>query len=74
MIISIMVQRCPNCKSDDIVRNGHDYKGSQKYQYYTCASYGTLNASQGYTEEEKDLILRALWDFAWEGHIWGYSG
>ena len=59
MITSIIVHRCPHCNSEDICRNGHDYKGAQKYHCHRCKSYGTLNASQGYREEEKELILRA---------------
>ena len=58
MIKSIIVHRCPNCNSDDIEKNGHDYKGSQKYHCHRCKSYGTLNASQGYSQADKDLVLR----------------
>ena len=59
MITSIIVHRCPHCNSEDICRNGHDYKGAQKYHCHRCKSYGTLHARQGYREEEKELILRA---------------
>ena len=59
MITSIIVHRCPHCNSEDFCRNGHDYKGAQKYHCHRCKSYGTLNARQGYREEEKELILRA---------------
>ena len=58
MITSSIVQRCPKCNSEDICRNGHDYKGAQKYHCHRCKSYGTLNARQGYREEEKELIVR----------------
>ena len=59
MIINIIVHRCPHCNSADICRNGHDYKGAQKYYCHICKSYGTLNAKKGYREKEKELILRA---------------
>ena len=58
MIISVIVHRCPKCNSEDICRNGHDYKGAQKYHCHRCRSYGTLNARKGYREKEKELILR----------------
>ena len=58
MIISIIVYRCPHCNSKEICKNGHDYKGTQKYHCHRCKRYGTLNASKGYGEKEKELILR----------------
>ena len=58
MIISIVIHRCPHCNSETICRNGHDYKGAQKYHCHQCKRYGTLNASKGYGEKEKELILR----------------
>ncbi len=58
MIISIIVYRCPHCNSEEIGKNGHDYKGTQKYHCHRCKRYGTLNASKGYGEKEKELILR----------------
>ncbi|MBW1744258.1 MAG: hypothetical protein JRJ47_12660 [Deltaproteobacteria bacterium] len=43
MIVEVIVRTCPECASENIVRNGHDYKGSQKYHCYDCGSYGTLD-------------------------------
>jgi len=59
MILSIIIHRCPRCNSSDIVRNGHDYKGDQKFHCHTCSAYGTLNARGRYSNEARDLILRA---------------
>ena len=42
MIFEIIVRTCPECASENIVKNGHDYKGSQKYHCYDCGAYGTL--------------------------------
>ncbi len=58
MIVSVIVHRCPHCHSEDIGKNGHDYKGAQKYHCHQCKRYGTLNASKGYREKEKELIMR----------------
>lgn len=58
MILSIIVHRCTKCNSRDIVRNGHDYKGTQKFHCHDCDAYGTLNARGHYLEEEKATILR----------------
>ncbi len=59
MILSIIVHRCTKCNSIDVVRNGHDYKGAQKFHCYDCEAYGTLNPVGRYSEEVKNLILRA---------------
>ena len=42
MIIEIKVHRCPRCNSVDIIKNGHDYKGAQKFHCKACDTYGTL--------------------------------
>ena len=58
MIEETIIRQCPNCKSEDIVRNGTDYKGSQKYHCHNCGGYGTLDAKARYSEAEKELVLR----------------
>lgn len=59
MIVTIKVHTCPNCRSKNIVKNGKDYKGSQKYKCNDCLSYGTLEAKSRYSEEFKDMVIRA---------------
>jgi len=43
MIVETIVYACPKCGSENIVRNGRDYKGAQKYYCHDCNSYGTLD-------------------------------
>jgi IS1 family transposase len=43
-----------------MVKNGHDYKGAQKYFCQNCASYGTLNAQRGYDERTRAQVKRAV--------------
>ncbi len=43
MIQTIITHSCPKCGSDNMVRNGHDYKGAQKYYCHDCQSYGTFS-------------------------------
>jgi IS1 family transposase len=43
-----------------MVRNGHDYKGDQKYHCKSCASYGTLQAQRGYDEHTREQVKRAV--------------
>jgi insertion element IS1 protein InsB len=57
MILTIKVHRCPKCGSVNIVRNGHDYKGSQKYYCNDCKSWGTLDARPRYSAAEKTRIV-----------------
>jgi insertion element IS1 protein InsB len=44
----IVTNTCSSCESPDLVRNEHDYKGSQNYHGKDYGRYGTLNARQGY--------------------------
>ena len=59
MIIEVKIRRCPNCGSSDIIKNGTDYKGSQKYHCHHCGGYGTLDAKTRYSQEEKERVLKA---------------
>jgi IS1 family transposase/transposase-like protein len=60
MIQTIITHGCPKCGSLDLVKNGRDYKGDQKYHCKTCASYGTLNAQRGYAEPTRQQVKHAL--------------
>jgi IS1 family transposase/transposase-like protein len=59
MIISVEIHHCPKCASTNIIKNGHDYKGAQKFHCKDCRAYGTLKAHQTYSDPQKELILRA---------------
>jgi len=60
MIVTIITHSCPKCGSTDMVKNGHDYKGAQKYHCKTCRAYGTLDAQVGHSEAEKAQVRRAV--------------
>ncbi len=60
MIRTIVTHRCPKCGSEDLVRNGHDYKGDQKYHGKACRSYGTLHAQRGYDERTYAQVKQAV--------------
>jgi insertion element IS1 protein InsB len=62
MIQTIVTHRCPKCGSEDLVRNGHDYKGDQKYHCKSCASYGTLHVQPRYDERMRTQVKRAVVD------------
>jgi insertion element IS1 protein InsB len=59
MIQIVVTKSCPRCTSTDIIKNGTDYKGDQKFHCNTCGAYGTMEASRGYTPERKEEILCA---------------
>jgi transposase-like protein len=59
MIQVIVTKYCPDCSRDNLVRNGTDYKGDQKFRCNACGAYGTLDATSRYTPERKEEILRA---------------
>ncbi len=50
---------CPDCGRDNLVKNGTDYKGAQKFRCNDCGAYGTLAATGRYTPARKAEILRA---------------
>jgi insertion element IS1 protein InsB len=60
MIVTIITHSCPKCGSIDMIRNGHDYKGDQKYHCKSCYAYGTLDAQAGHSEPVKTQVRRAL--------------
>jgi insertion element IS1 protein InsB len=60
MIQMIVTYSCPRCESRNLVRNGHDYKGAQKYHCKDCHQYGTLNAGYGYPSAVREQVKRGL--------------
>jgi len=42
MIQTVITHHCTKCNSTNIVKNGTDYKGAQKYHCLDCDAYGTL--------------------------------
>ena len=43
-----------------MVKNGHDYKGAQKYHCRNCGGYGTLQPQRGYGEIVRAQVKRAV--------------
>lgn len=60
MIQTIVTHECPKCGSLNVVKNGHDYKGSQKYHCKTCDSYGTLDPWHGYRPAQRAQVQRGV--------------
>ena len=60
MIQTIVTYACPDCGSLDLVKNGHDYKGDQKYHCKACNRYGTLQAQRGYDQPTRSQVKRAV--------------
>jgi IS1 family transposase/transposase-like protein len=60
MIVTTITHSCPKCGSEDIVKNGHDYKGSQKYRCNACGKYGTLHKQERHSPQQRALIKRAV--------------
>ena len=59
MIAKLVVYRCRNCNSQNIVKNGHNASGSQQYLCKDCGKRGVLEPKRGYTEAQKEQILSA---------------
>lgn len=60
MIQESITHECGSCGSEDLVRNGHDYKGAQKYHCKGCGRYGTLKAQVGYPMTIQLQVQRAV--------------
>lgn len=59
MIAKLVVYKCRNCDSQDIVKNGHNASGSQQYLCKSCGTHGVLEPKRGYSEAQKEQILSA---------------
>jgi len=60
MIQTVITHHCTKCNSIDIVKNGKDYKGDQKFYCHNCGAYGTLEPQgRSYPTRFKELVLRA---------------
>ena len=57
MIQTIITYQCPNCGSQNLVNNGHDYKGAQKYHCKDRMSYCTLDIMA--QRQQIDVIIWA---------------
>jgi transposase-like protein len=51
---------CRQCQSKNVVKNGTNASGNQQYHCKDCGAYGVMDPEQkGYSDEEKERILRA---------------
>ena len=50
---------CRKCRSERVVKNGHNRSGSQQYLCKACGGRGVLEPKERYTEERKRQILAA---------------
>lgn len=57
MVIQVVL--CCHCGSDQLVKNGFAPNGKQKYLCRACKKQSRENPGGGYSQEAKDLILRA---------------
>ena len=55
-----LVVSCSHCQSTAVVRNGVTADGRQRYLCHTCGRRSSADPRpNGYTEEQRELILRA---------------
>lgn len=62
MIQEVIIHRCSQCQSVDMVKNGHNPKGKQQYRCKACGKSGVLNPSVPYTEADKAQIVAAYYE------------
>lgn len=76
MIQTIITHTCPDCGSSDLVKNGHDCKGDQKFHCKNHNRYGTLNVQKDYSHERREQVKRAVLErvsLRGIGHIFNMS-
>ncbi|MBP7689336.1 MAG: IS1 family transposase [Thermoflexales bacterium] len=59
MIQVIITHDCPDCGRANLVKNGQDYQGDQKFRCNDCGRCGTFDTTGRYTPERQAEILRA---------------
>lgn len=62
MIIEIKIRRCLKCNSVQIVKNGHDYKETQKYHCKVCGIYGTLDKKKRDAQAQQPQVMDAYFE------------
>ena len=62
MIKEIHYRRCTKCGSKDIIKNGHDYKGAQKFHCHACKAFGTLDRKRKYDAKTRQQVLDAYFE------------
>lgn len=60
--VTVVVHTCPQCGSENIVRNGHDYKGAQKHHCHDCGAYGTLEKKANHDERTRQQATDAYFE------------
>ena len=62
IMVSITVL-CQHCQSQNIIRFGLAPNGKQRYRCHDCGRRSRDNpTSNAYSDEERELILRAYWE------------
>ena len=74
MIRAKITYHCIHCKSENIVRNGHDPKGKQQYRCKNCGRGGVVNPKVPYTEAEKERTIKDLGASADKAILQRYKG
>ncbi len=59
MIVETRIHTCRKCDSESIVKNGKNVCGNQQYMCKNCGASGVLHPKVAYTEDEKDVIIKA---------------
>ena len=64
-----LVVSCPHCHGTELVRNGKTPDGRQRFLCRDCHCRSTADPRpQGYSEEQRELILRAYQErSSWRG-------
>ena len=62
MIREVRYRKCPKCGSINIVKNGHDYNGAQKFHCRDCDAYGTLDKKHARDPETRQQALETYFE------------
>ena len=59
MITETTIRTCNKYQSTRLFKNGTNACGNQQHHCKDCGAYGVVDPHRGYTDEQKERILRA---------------
>lgn len=62
MIQEVLTYRCSRCRSQEIVKNGHNPREKQQYRCKACGRSGVVNPIVRYTAAQREQVVAAYYE------------
>ena len=60
MITTVIIHKCACCKSENLVKNGKNKVGTQRYKCKDCGVTRVLESKQAYAQVDMQAVERAF--------------